>query len=239
MPSKDPIDASHSKKPDTAERVIDLEEESSKEEDDTLVHHLKPSVARKMQTRKGRTVAEMLTTRTRKKTVAVGPSKSWSKVESIRLRFLIYLCPEPYPEENLEFLKSQNIRLFQFGIEGKTEVSLPILSDSIMEALKILLNVRNHPVLIHCKRGKHRTGCVVGCFRKMQNWCLSSVFEEYQRYAGAKSRTTDLTFIEMFDIINLRQCLYSIIYQYQGASKKRRLMYQGETTQKPPRLTSF
>ncbi|XP_050895365.1 uncharacterized protein LOC127101984 [Lathyrus oleraceus] len=150
-----------------------------------------------------------------------------------------YLCPEPYPEENLEFLKSQNIRLFQFGIEGKTEVSLPILSDSIMEALKILLDVRNHPVLIHCKRGKHRTGCVVGCFRKMQNWCLSSVFEEYQRYAGAKSRTTDLTFIEMFDIINLRQCLYSIIYQYQGASKKRRLMYQGETTQKPPRLTSF
>ncbi|KAI5437937.1 Tyrosine-protein phosphatase dsp5 [Lathyrus oleraceus] len=119
------------------------------------------------------------------------------------------------------------------------EVSLPILSDSIMEALKILLDVRNHPVLIHCKRGKHRTGCVVGCFRKMQNWCLSSVFEEYQRYAGAKSRTTDLTFIEMFDIINLRQCLYSIIYQYQDASKKRRLMYQGETTQKPPRLTSF
>lgn len=86
---------------------------------------------------------------------------------------------------------------------------------------------------------QHRTGCVVGCFRKMQNWCLSSVFEEYQRYAGAKSRTTDLTFIEMFDIINLRQCLYSIIYQYQGASKKCRLMYQGETTQKPPRLTSF
>ncbi|XP_050894338.1 tyrosine-protein phosphatase DSP3 [Lathyrus oleraceus] len=156
------------------------------------------------------------------------------------LRYLvIYLCPEPYPEENLEFLKSQNIRLFQFGIEGKTEVSLPNLSDSIMEALKILLDVRNHPVLIHCKRGKHRTGCVVGCFRKMQNWCLSSVFEEYQRYAGAKSRTMDLTFIEMFDIINLRQCLYSIIYQYQGASKKHRLMYQGETTQKPPRLTSF
>ncbi|KAI5437268.1 hypothetical protein KIW84_023403 [Lathyrus oleraceus] len=161
------------------------------------------------------------------------------RINVLMRKTIIYLCPEPYPEENLEFLKSQNIRLFQFGIEGKTEVSLPILSDSIMEALKILLDVRNHPVLIHCKRGKHRTGCVVGCFRKMQNWCLSSVFEEYQRYAGAKSKTADLTFIEMFDIINLRQCLYSIIYQYQGASKKRRLMYQGETTQKPPRLTSF
>ena len=38
-----------------------------------------------------------------------------------------YLCPEPYPEENLDFLRSQNIRLFQFGIEGKTVISLFLL----------------------------------------------------------------------------------------------------------------
>lgn len=29
-----------------------------------------------------------------------------------------YLCPEPYPESNTEFLKSNGITLFQFGIEG-------------------------------------------------------------------------------------------------------------------------
>ncbi|KAK7340362.1 hypothetical protein VNO77_21064 [Canavalia gladiata] len=160
-------------------------------------------------------------------------------LQTLNLRSVIYLCPEPYPEENLEFLRSQNIRLFQFGIEGKTDVSMPILKDSIMEALKVLIDVRNHPVLIHCKRGKHRTGCLVGCLRKLQNWCLSSVFEEYQRFAGVKSRITDLTFIEMFDILSLRQCLYSIIYQYQGyGSKKRRLLYTEENLQKP-RLTSF
>lgn len=28
------------------------------------------------------------------------------------------LCPEPYPEHNMEFLKSNGIRLFQFGIES-------------------------------------------------------------------------------------------------------------------------
>ncbi|XP_020977559.1 uncharacterized protein LOC107635141 isoform X2 [Arachis ipaensis] len=100
-------------------------------------------------------------------------------------------------------------------------------------------DVRNHPVLIHCKRGKHRTGCLVGCLRKLQNWCLSSVFEEYQRFAGAKSRNGDLTFIDRFDIVSLRQCLYSIIYQYQGyGSKKRRLLYTDENLQKP-RLASF
>ncbi|KAG6645332.1 hypothetical protein I3843_08G111100 [Carya illinoinensis] len=155
-------------------------------------------------------------------------------LDSLNLRSIIYLCPEPYPEENLEFLSSRNIRLFQFGIEGKTEPSVSNLKDTIMEALKVLIDVRNHPVLIHCKRGKHRTGCLVGCLRKFQNWCLSSVFEEYQRFAGAKSREIDLTFLETFDAECLRQCLYSIIYQYQGyGSNKRRLLYREENLQKP------
>ncbi|KAK9919246.1 hypothetical protein M0R45_027855 [Rubus argutus] len=155
-------------------------------------------------------------------------------LQSLNLGSIIYLCPEPYPEENLEFLRSQNIRLLQFGIEGKTEACVSIPKDTILEALKILIDVRNHPVLIHCKRGKHRTGCLVGCLRKFQNWCLSSVFEEYQRFAGVKSRATDLRFIEAFDIMRLRQCLYSIIYQYQGyGSNKRRLLYREEKLQKP------
>ena len=81
MPSKKPVDASQSKKHDTAEKVIDLEEESSDEEDDTLLHHLEPRVAKRMKTRKGRSVAEMMTAKTSKKAAAVGPSKSWSKVE--------------------------------------------------------------------------------------------------------------------------------------------------------------
>ncbi|PON64700.1 Protein-tyrosine phosphatase SIW14-like [Parasponia andersonii] len=155
-------------------------------------------------------------------------------LQTLNLRSIIYLCPEPYPEENLKFLQANNIRLFQFGIEGKTEPSVSSLRDAIMDALRILIDVRNHPVLIHCKRGKHRTGCLVGCLRKLQNWCLSSVFEEYQRFAGVKSRITDLKFIETFEVLCLRHCFYSIIYRYHGyGSKKRRLLYREENFQKP------
>ncbi|KAH9670788.1 Tyrosine-protein phosphatase DSP3 [Citrus sinensis] len=143
-------------------------------------------------------------------------SSNFPFLQTLNLRSIIYLCPEPYPEENLKFLAAQNIRLFHFGIEGKTEPPVSIPKDTIMEALKILIDVRNHPVLIHCKRGKHRTGCLVGCLRKLQNWCLSSVFEEYRHFAGLKSRDTDLKFMETFNVMCLRQCLYSIIYQYQG-----------------------
>ncbi|KAK8488299.1 hypothetical protein V6N13_042719 [Hibiscus sabdariffa] len=160
-------------------------------------------------------------------------------LETLNLRSIIYLCPEPYPEENLEFLRSHNIRLFQFGIEGKTEPSLTTLRDSIRGALKILMDVRNHPILIHCKRGKHRTGSLVGCLRRLQNWCLPSVFEEYQHFAGIKSRSDDLKFIETFDIICLRQCLHSIIYHYQGyGSNKRLLLYGDESVQKSQIISS-
>ncbi|KAL6192667.1 hypothetical protein ACLB2K_033753 [Fragaria x ananassa] len=143
---------------------------------------------------------------------------------------------EPYPEENLEFLRSQDIQLFQFGIEGKKEpcvCNIPI--DTIMEVLKVLIDVRNFPVLIHCKRGKHRTGCLVGCLRRFQNWCLSSVFEEYQRFAGAKSRTTDLRFIETFDVSCLREWVCSDGYQSQGYanSGQSRLLYKEKNLQKP------
>ncbi|KAH7543459.1 hypothetical protein FEM48_Zijuj02G0186400 [Ziziphus jujuba var. spinosa] len=159
---------------------------------------------------------------------------NFSFLQTLNLRSIIYLCFEPYPEENLEFLRSNNIKLFQFGIEGKTESPISIPEETIMDALRVLIDVRNHPVLIHCKRGKHRTGCLVGCLRKLQNWCLASAFEEYQRFAGLKSRVTDLRFIEKFDVACLRQCLYSIIYQYQGyGSKKRRLLYSEENLQKP------
>ncbi|KAJ8753674.1 hypothetical protein K2173_026350 [Erythroxylum novogranatense] len=155
-------------------------------------------------------------------------------LETLKLRSIIYLCPEPYPEENLKFLDSHSIKLFQFGIEGKTESSVPIPTNTIMEALKVLIDVRNHPVLIHCKRGKHRTGCLVGCFRKWQLWCLSSVFEEYNQFAGRKSRITDLRFIETFDVMCLKQSLYSIIYRYQGYGlKRRRLLYREESIEKP------
>jgi hypothetical protein len=77
LPNKKPADVSH----ETVENVIDLEEESSEEEDDTLVHHVKPSVAKKLRTRKGKTIAKMMTARRGKKVAGVGPSKSWSKVE--------------------------------------------------------------------------------------------------------------------------------------------------------------
>ncbi|XP_015696537.1 probable tyrosine-protein phosphatase DSP4 isoform X1 [Oryza brachyantha] len=138
-------------------------------------------------------------------------------LESLRLRSVLCLCPEPYPDANQEFLRAHGIRLFKFGIDGSKELGfgtenrcclqepfVNIPEDRIREALEVVLDVTNHPVLIHCKRGKHRTGCVVGCLRKLQRWCLTSIFDEYQRFAAAKARVSDLRFMELFDTSSLK-----------------------------------
>ena len=50
---------------------------------------------------------------------------------------------------------------------------------------------------LHCLQ--HRTGCVVGCLRKIQHWSATSVFQDYRSFAGAKARVLDMQFIELFD----------------------------------------
>lgn len=122
-------------------------------------------------------------------------------LQSLNLHSIIYLCTEPYPEENIEFLRINNIKLYQFGIDGTKDAStMSSRSEIIMDVLRVITDERNYPVLVHCKRGKHRTGCLVGCLRKLQNWCLDDVVEEYKHFAGAKWRENDLRFLESFDV---------------------------------------
>lgn len=59
-------------------------------------------------------------------------------LKSLNLRSIIYLCPEPYPEENLEFLTINSIKLFQFGIDG-TKMSGITLFSSIASAESTVL----------------------------------------------------------------------------------------------------
>ncbi|CAL5348789.1 unnamed protein product [Camellia sinensis] len=50
-------------------------------------------------------------------------------LQSLGLRSIICLCPEPYPEANAEFVKSNGIQLFQFGIEGCKMESIILLAE--------------------------------------------------------------------------------------------------------------
>ncbi|KAF9118715.1 hypothetical protein BGW39_000927 [Mortierella sp. 14UC] len=160
--------------------------------------------------------------------------KNFSFLKKLGLKSILTLILEDYPDQNVKFLKENDITLFQFGIAGNKEpfvqskayihparvlfsgltpqqhltphplsllFSPPhvVPDDKICAALAVLLDRRNHPILIHCNKGKHRTGCLIGCLRKLQQWSHTSIFDEYRRFSHPKSRSMDQQFIELFD----------------------------------------
>lgn len=119
--------------------------------------------------------------------------------DRLKLRSILVLIPEEYPAENMRFMEETGIKLFQVGMSGNKEPFVNIPSDLLTKALAVVLDPSNHPILIHCNRGKHRTGCLVGCIRKLQNWSLTMIFDEYRRFAFPKVRALDQQFIELYD----------------------------------------
>ena len=122
--------------------------------------------------------------------------RNFSFLKHLRIRSVVYLCPEEYPESHVSFLHGIGAQLLQFGVEGNKEPFDEIPEDIVRTALSAVLDTRNHPLIIHCNQGKHRTGCLVGCLRKVQRWSLVAIFDEYQRFAGRKARICDQQFIE-------------------------------------------
>ncbi|RKP09958.1 protein-tyrosine phosphatase, partial [Thamnocephalis sphaerospora] len=129
--------------------------------------------------------------------------RNFSFLKRLGLKSILTLILEEYPEQNQKFMAESGIRLFQFGVAGNKEPFVDIPEDVICAALAVLLDRRNHPILIHCNKGKHRTGCLIGCLRKLQHWSHTSIFDEYRRYAHPKARSMDQQFIELFDVRNV------------------------------------
>lgn len=120
-------------------------------------------------------------------------------LSGLGLRSVLTLVLETYPEGHAQFLRQEGISLMQFGLPGNKEPFVHVPPGQIAAALAALLDRRNHPILVHCNKGKHRTGCLMGCLRKMQQWSLTAIFEEYRRFASPKPRAMDQEFIELFD----------------------------------------
>ncbi|KAI9358278.1 tyrosine phosphatase family-domain-containing protein [Zopfochytrium polystomum] len=125
--------------------------------------------------------------------------KNFPFLKRLRLKSVLTLILEEYPEQNQRFLEENDISFFQFGVAGNKEPFVDIPEETICAALTVIMDRRNHPLLIHCNKGKHRTGCLVGCLRKLQTWSYTSIFDEYRRFSHPKSRVMDQQFIELFD----------------------------------------
>ncbi|GBG61212.1 hypothetical protein CBR_g19745 [Chara braunii] len=102
---------------------------------------------------------------------------------------------------SLNFLDDQDIEMVRpagWDDQANNPAS-PISEEEVLSALQIILLPQNYPLHVMCNLGRHRTGTVIGCLRKLQRWNLTAIFEEYRRYAGSKVRLLNEQFIELFD----------------------------------------
>ncbi|KAG2179131.1 hypothetical protein NQZ79_g1231 [Umbelopsis isabellina] len=120
-------------------------------------------------------------------------------LEKLGLKTVVWLAPEEPNQRFCDFIDDQEIQLYHLGVISTVNAWDPITEEAVLEALDIILNPRNYPMMIMCNLGRHRTGTIVGCLRKLQRWNLTSIFEEYRRYAGPKVRLLNEQFIELFD----------------------------------------
>ncbi|TPX68362.1 hypothetical protein SpCBS45565_g03118 [Spizellomyces sp. 'palustris'] len=140
-------------------------------------------------------------------------------LEKLGLKTVIFLAPEDPNQRFLNFIEDQEIQFHHLGINVSANAWDPISEEVVLEALELILDPKSYPMIVMCNLGRHRTGgdqnvplptgfcvayiptlgTVIGCLRKLQRWNLTSIFEEYRRYAGPKVRVLNEQFIELFD----------------------------------------
>ncbi|KAK8086591.1 tyrosine phosphatase [Apiospora phragmitis] len=126
-------------------------------------------------------------------------------LRQLKLKTIVTLVQKDLPEGFQEFINGNGITHKVFDMVGTKKAEIPMgLMRSIME---IIADRRYHPLLIHCNHGKHRTGCVVGVYRKWSGWDTASVVAEYHKYAAPKARDSDVKYLNEFKLTSLKHVM--------------------------------
>ncbi|CAG8610608.1 6668_t:CDS:2 [Paraglomus brasilianum] len=96
-------------------------------------------------------------------------------LKKLGLKTIMYLSSDDFNEELHQFVTDQDIQVFHYKISGNKEPFIEIEQKDISSALVKVL----------------------GCLRKLQRWSMTSIFDEYRRFAGTKV-LADQEFIEIF-----------------------------------------
>lgn len=118
--------------------------------------------------------------------------KNMRYMRRLKLRTIVSLIPDT---------KNPSSDLVEFCLqEGITHRCHQVLKyddgfshtpELVANVLSQLIDPRNHPVFLHCLDGRQNTGIVVMCLRKLQNWSLKAILEEFMRYAKSNESTLE------------------------------------------------
>ncbi|KAL9098126.1 MAG: hypothetical protein Q9163_006156 [Psora crenata] len=110
-------------------------------------------------------------------------------LQSLGLKTMITLVKTQFDIQVTQYLKEANIKHYRILIPAHKNGNVIAMED-IAQVLRIVTNPLNHPVLIHCNKGKYLT--------------------EYHEFARDKSRTLDEAFIRGFSAKELLAAIEAI-----------------------------
>ncbi|KAF7905038.1 uncharacterized protein EAF01_005559 [Botrytis porri] len=120
---------------------------------------------------------------------------------TLGLKSIVTLVKKDFPPEFLAFMEAHGIRHYVIEMQGTKKVDIP---EHIMnQIMRISLDKENHPLLIHCNHGKHRTGCAAAIIRHVSGWSVESIVEEYKAFAAPKARDVDIKYITEYHVSRL------------------------------------
>ena len=113
--------------------------------------------------------------------------RNYSFLNTLHLRTIIYLSTDEIREnlQNYVFINRQKLKLLQFPVQVNKEPFQEMDQSIVLDALRTILDKRNHPILIHCNKGKYRVGVITALIRRLQGWNMTSIYDEYARFAGS------------------------------------------------------
>lgn len=125
-------------------------------------------------------------------------------LSELELKTIITLVPEELDLEYAKFITTNGITHYVIPILANKDPERYTDDATVTQVLELMLDARNYPMLIHCNKGKHRTGCMTACFRKACGWSDDAVIEEYVKYSTPKNRPLDEVFIRRFDATEMK-----------------------------------
>lgn len=128
-------------------------------------------------------------------------------LESLKLRTIITLVDEPYAPESLQFVEANHINHLRIPIVAHKAADRVNSLAEVARVMQVLMDPSQHPVLVHCNKGKHRTGCMIAAYRKLHPGIELDIITEYRHYAGPKCRDWDEHFIHKLSLPVLHDLL--------------------------------
>ncbi|KAJ9612449.1 tyrosine-protein phosphatase siw14 [Cladophialophora chaetospira] len=126
------------------------------------------------------------------------------ELEKLNLKTIVTLVPQDLPEDYKKFMDKNNITHHHIPILANKDPEVYTTDEIVCKVLELMLDSANYPMLIHCNKGKHRTGCITASFRRVTGWTFDACIAEYERFSKPKDRALDKVFIERFNPLPLK-----------------------------------